>query len=32
MDDIDELENDFEGLKTSPEASSSPGAASQSER
>jgi hypothetical protein len=31
MDDIDELENDFEGLKTSPEASSSP-TASQPER
>ncbi|KAM0420570.1 hypothetical protein ACHAPT_011616 [Fusarium lateritium] len=30
-DDVDELENDFEGLKTSPEASSSP-AASQAER
>ena len=25
MDDVDELENDFEALKTSPEASSSPG-------
>lgn len=25
-DDVDELENDFEGLKTSPEASSSPAA------
>ncbi|KAI8687120.1 Zn(2)-C6 fungal-type domain-containing protein [Fusarium sp. Ph1] len=30
-DDVDELENDFEGLKTSPEASSSP-AASQVEK
>ncbi|KAF4458748.1 hypothetical protein FALBO_14506 [Fusarium albosuccineum] len=30
-DDVDELENDFEGLKTSPEASSSP-AASQADK
>lgn len=31
-DDVDELENDFEGLKTTPEASVSPSAASQSEK
>lgn len=32
LDDVEELENDFEGLKTSPEASVSPSAASQSEK
>ncbi|KAM4056646.1 fungal specific transcription factor [Hirsutella rhossiliensis] len=32
MDDVEELENDFEGLKTSPEASASPSAASQNEK
>lgn len=31
-DDVDELENDFEGLKTSPEASVSPPGPSQSDR
>ena len=32
LDDVDELENDFEGLKTTPEASSSPGNASQADQ
>ncbi|KJZ77967.1 hypothetical protein HIM_02604 [Hirsutella minnesotensis 3608] len=32
LDDVDELENDFEGLKTTPEASVSPSAPSQGER
>jgi hypothetical protein len=30
LDDVDELQDDFEGLKTSPEASASPSAASTS--
>jgi hypothetical protein len=31
-DDVDDLENDFEGLKTSPEPSNSPGESSQREK